>query len=718
MARLSLFLFGPFQLTLDHSVAARFESNKVRALLAFLTVECDRPHPRHALAELFWPAQPAPAVRSNFRRALANLRTVIDDRIAHPPCLLITHETVQFNPQGDAFVDIARYRTLVKTPITELTWAENLAEAAALYRGPFLEGFAVNDCPEFEQWMTITRSELALSAATVLCWLAEHHAIRAKGALALPFFRRCLAIDPYHEAALRGLMRLLADNAQRSAALLQYATFRRRLLDDLGAEPEAQTIEVAEVIRQGRSMIVSRPQPPMDTAASDAGWPTSGRETDCVAIARTEQLALLYGCAKQTEQRHGCTAFVVGESGSGKTSLLCTFASQIRRSDQPWLAAFGACTALLGVGDPYQPFIDSVRMLAGCEIGTRHENEPPSDHATVASLLRAEAPDWANLAQIERYGETCIDLWERVAPASLSTAQPLNVAFSGASDAQPAFASQPSLHHQLVRFLERLALLRPLLLELDNLQWADAGTLSLLFHLAQRLEHSRILIVGAYRPSARIRAEYSYPLSEIVQELRQQPGAVLIDLDQADGRQFVDALLGCEPNRLDEEFRTDLLQHTEGHALFTVEMLRALSESGHFGRDQSGCWRVDGKIDWDILPPRIEALIRRCVDCLSAADRALLNAASVEGDEFTAEMAAAASGIDPTLAIERLSGDLTTRYCMVHAIGVRRHACVAVTRYRFRHHLFRAYLYAALDEVQRERLRQAVAAQTKRLLIM
>lgn len=71
-------------------------------------------------------------MRSNFRRALANLRTVIDDRIAHPPCLLITHETVQFNPQGDAFVDIARYRTLVKTPITELTWAENLAEAAAI----------------------------------------------------------------------------------------------------------------------------------------------------------------------------------------------------------------------------------------------------------------------------------------------------------------------------------------------------------------------------------------------------------------------------------------------------------------------------------------------------------------------------------------------------------------------------------------------------------
>ena len=80
MAHLSVSLLGPFQVTLDGQPVTAFKSNKVRALLAYLTVEADRPHPREVLAGLLWPDWPNRDALSNLRYALSNLRQVIGDR--------------------------------------------------------------------------------------------------------------------------------------------------------------------------------------------------------------------------------------------------------------------------------------------------------------------------------------------------------------------------------------------------------------------------------------------------------------------------------------------------------------------------------------------------------------------------------------------------------------------------------------------------------------
>ena len=225
MARLELILLGPCQFALDGATIAHVESNKVRGLLAFLAVEHHRPRPRAGLADSCGRPVQATPPRSNFRRALANLRAAIGDRTAHPPYLHITRETVQFNLASDATVDVVRFLSLVKTPDTQPAWVQNLEQAVALYRGPFLEGLDLDDCPEFEQWMTTTRSALEQLATGALFRLAEHYHIQAEGERALALYRRCLALDPFHEAAQRGLMRLLAANGQRAAALAHYAHF-------------------------------------------------------------------------------------------------------------------------------------------------------------------------------------------------------------------------------------------------------------------------------------------------------------------------------------------------------------------------------------------------------------------------------------------------------------------------------------------------------------
>ena len=161
-------------------------------------------------------------------------------------------EALKFNLAADVTVDAVRFLALAQTPESQPGWASNLEQALALYRGPFLEGFHADDCQEFEQWITAGRSELEQLAAHALFWLAQHDHVQGNVAQALPRYRRCLAFNPYDEAAQRGLMLALVDSDQHGAALARYAAYRRELQQELGAEPEAQTAELAAAIQQGR----------------------------------------------------------------------------------------------------------------------------------------------------------------------------------------------------------------------------------------------------------------------------------------------------------------------------------------------------------------------------------------------------------------------------------------------------------------------------------
>ena len=129
MARLILSFLGPFQAALDGRPAAGFESNKVRALLAFLAVEAARPHAREtvvgglsaavvsAVAALLWPDHHNHAALDSLRSALANLRRVIGDRTADPPFLLITRDMIRFNPAADYRLDVAELEASAGRPV-------------------------------------------------------------------------------------------------------------------------------------------------------------------------------------------------------------------------------------------------------------------------------------------------------------------------------------------------------------------------------------------------------------------------------------------------------------------------------------------------------------------------------------------------------------------------------------------------------------------------
>lgn len=259
MAHLALALMGPFEVALDGKPVTWFQSDKARALLAYLAVEAASPHGRHALAGLLWPESTDAHALHSLSQALCNLRTVLHDHIAPTPCFIVTPHAIQFNPQCNHWVDVAEFGRLVGwqigTPqrpgLDQSTNLPTLHRAISLYRGPFLEDLALADGVGFEEWAVIQRERLHRLLLETLVRLATIHEEEGEVEEALDCVWRQLELDPWLEEAHLQAMRLLASAGRRSEALAQYGLCRRLLASELGVEPAAATTRLYERIRDG-----------------------------------------------------------------------------------------------------------------------------------------------------------------------------------------------------------------------------------------------------------------------------------------------------------------------------------------------------------------------------------------------------------------------------------------------------------------------------------
>ena len=281
--------------------------------------------------------------------------------------------------------------------------------------------------------------------------------------------------------------------------------------------------------------------------------------------------------------------------------------------------------------------------------------------------------------------------------------------------AQPGIQplEQSHIFEQTTKVLKVLADKEPLVLVLDDLQWADAASISLLFHLGRRLSESRILVLGAYRgEEVQLgRGGERHPLEKVLAEFKRYLGDVFVDLDQAEKNEagrFVDDLLDSEPNRLDPGFRQALVRHTGGHPLFAVELLRDMRERGDLEQDAAGDWTECPNLDWNALPPRVEGVIEERIGRLQQALQETLTVGSVEGEAFTAEVIARVRTVDERGMVRELSGELDKQHQLVASQGIRRLGAQALSSYRFRHSLFQKYLYQSLDAARRTYLHEDV----------
>jgi DNA-binding SARP family transcriptional activator len=265
MAHLSIRLLGPPQIALDENSITDFGSDKVRALLFYLASEPDQPHRRETLAGLLWPDYPERSARASLRSALADLRKAIGDRQTEPPFLHISRQAIQLNTDSDAWCDaVAFASTPESVPASQamsLQLAQKLAQAVALYRGDFLTGFSIGDSAIFDEWATLKREQLRRQASASLQRLTAYHEANKAYETALTYAWRQLDLEPWQEEGHRQVMRLLALNGQRGAALAQYETCRHTLAEELNLEPAPETSALYEQIRDGNLPVLPLPEP-------------------------------------------------------------------------------------------------------------------------------------------------------------------------------------------------------------------------------------------------------------------------------------------------------------------------------------------------------------------------------------------------------------------------------------------------------------------------
>jgi predicted ATPase/DNA-binding SARP family transcriptional activator len=312
--RLTLHLLGPPEVHLEGEPVTGFVSDKARALLFYLAVEAERAHRRETLAGLLWPDYPERSARTNLSNTLSNLRSVLADREATPPYLLVTRDTIQFNARSDHRLDATAFEALVD----DQRWEE----AAALYQGGFLEGFSLPDSAPFEGWALVTRERLQRQVMAALEGLAAEREEGGDYARAIEAARRQLEIEPWHEKAHRALMRDLALLGERASALAQYEQCRRALQEELGVEPSPETVQLAEQIRDGRlsGPVARDAQPPVVERRHNLPiqlTPFVGREGELVRI---QDRLIDPNCRLLT---------LVGPGGSGKTRLALEAAGRL-----------------------------------------------------------------------------------------------------------------------------------------------------------------------------------------------------------------------------------------------------------------------------------------------------------------------------------------------------------------------------------------------------
>ncbi len=721
MTKLSLRLMGPFQAVLDGVILTDFRSNKVSGLLAYLVIESQRPWTRSFLADLFWPDFPEDKAQSNLSNALWNLRSLLGDSDNHSNFIIVHKSTIQFNERADFWVDVKAFTGLVEkiytlsTASSDLSELSDLEETLSKFEGSFMDGFFI-DSPVFETWIGKTRQGIRQEKVNAFRCLSQMHLQNGKFAAAQNFTMKWIEFEPWDEEAYRQAMKIFNELGQRKKALDLYDQLHFRLAEDLGMEPQHETIQLYQEIHLGvEGLISSVAQESIQTLKkeiADSGpIPVSFSQALLEDFDRRPffghkvELTQLQGWKRDAFSGHGKAAFIIGEPGSGKSYLLTEFANQVLKDHPNSLLLWGQCNAYTGQGDPYFPFMTIIKTLVG--------NFEPLTPGLIINLehlnrLWLLLPDM--LANLINLGPNLIKRFI-IDGHQFSLAQEHPGVSSVCLDALETLIEEAAnkqrqrvaLNDEFTQVLSALSEDHPILLVLDDLQWIDEGSANLLFHLGRQLGRKKILLLGAFRPSeVSISSDKNgHPLSGILKELQAIYGESLINLAHSQGKTFINELLSSEPNAFTPGFNQMLYDHTSGHPLFSIELLRGMQLRNEILRDKHGKWVESDYLDWGKLPTRVEAVIARRFDMLPSNCQALMIPACVQGEIFSVEVLSHVLKITEKKVFELLNGEVCKRHRLILPLGVQKVGDARITLFRFRHALFQIYLYSQLNEIEK-----------------
>jgi len=308
-------------------------------------------------------------------------------------------------------------------------------------------------------------------------------------------------------------------------------------------------------------------------------------------VGREPERAELHRKLERAAGGYGGLVLVAGEPGIGKTRLVEETLSHARQ--RGFLTLTGCCYETAGM-PPYIPYVEILEQWARA-VPARALQETLGDAAPEVAKLMPEVR--------RLFPDT---------PPSLEL---------------PPEQQRRYLFNRFLEFMERGCAARPLVLVLDDLQWADEPTLLLLQHMAPRLPQIPMLLLGTYRD---VELDVERPFAATLELLTRQRLAhrmVLKRLAEDDVREMLGALSGqAPPNALVRIIN----EETEGNPFFMEEVFHHLAEEGKLF-DQHGRWRADLRIDTVDVPESVRLVIGRRLGRLSEEGRQVLTRAALVG---------------------------------------------------------------------------------------
>jgi DNA-binding SARP family transcriptional activator/tetratricopeptide (TPR) repeat protein len=248
---LRLHTFGGCLLTSDGARVDRLSNQrKALGLLAVLAAAGERGVSRDTLLGQLWPESDEEHARTSLKQLVHSLRT----RLNHPEVLLGTAD-LRLNPKVITS-DVIEFRAV-------LTRGDQQS-AAALYAGPFLDGFFLRGAGPFERWVETERAALRHDYVSALEALAERACATGNGRAAVESWRRLAAADPLNARAVVGLMRGLEAAGERAAALQHARVYEQLVREELDAEPDHAVAALVERLR------LAKPKPANSTGTGGA----------------------------------------------------------------------------------------------------------------------------------------------------------------------------------------------------------------------------------------------------------------------------------------------------------------------------------------------------------------------------------------------------------------------------------------------------------------
>lgn len=674
LPRAEVRLLGGFEVRMDGRTVSGFESQKVRGLLAFLTVSRGTFHGRERLAELFWPDHEPAAARSSLRQALYNLRSTLAQGGDWQP-VEATHQAVSFSRGPEVWVDVEAFEEGLRSGL-----ASTLDAAVQLYRGDFLSGCPVRGGAELDAWIEEQQERLREGAIQALRTLIAHHRDRggpgAPGGhrLAIQHAQRLLALDPLSEEAHRDLMSLYSTSGRRGRALSQYEELRHRLDRELGVEPSAEMHALYRAILREEQVAGERGE-----GVEPVGpiIPLVGRDAELSAVRR------VWGAVQRGA---GAFALLEGEPGAGKSRLAKSFLGEAEKTAGAVLLA--RCQGF-EPEVPYQPIRDALRNSVGSE----------SEETGAAALALAGAP------------EELVQEIARLLPELGRTEPSLRPGSESAARDRLADAVWQVLRRLSALSGRRSA--RPVLLLLEDLHLADRTTLGLLERLLPRLASAPVMILAT--AATGWRAEAVDPLAHLRTGVKQ---IFLERLADDAVREIARRLVGPAGSA---DLARLFLRHAAGLPLAIAELTNLLADEGILVRSAGGGWAAASPLGRVRLPEGapLKQIILRRIGLLPTSARRLVTLAAVLGHGFDAALLREVEREHPTV-VECAVEVLLDRWLVRHATGEwhasRRESDKVLWAngarrgaFEFSHEIVRRTIYDSLSRTRRRILHRQVA---------